>query len=367
MINAANNSLRLLAANEVIVNAPIQTLGLEVASGSSIRIEDEVRASDGNVTLQADGDIQLNDVDAAELEVNSTGRIVGEGILTISGDASFTTSAANAGTVRVTNTGPVTIGTSTIGGELYVNSAGAITQAIGAPLQVAGAISINGGSSFPLVNTVGDPSQFTIFPNGDTVITQVGTAEIPAAAYPGNLTVNSLASGILSFNEVLTDDAIVLDQANTVGGTLRFNTAIGDAVTITGTPGIIQAGPIAVANTLSLDATTAGNIRLNETRNQFSDVAFIGNDVVLNSQDAIVLQNSSAVSDLTITTGGTLTQEGSLSVLGDTNLAVTLSQAGNVALNNTLETILGQSLIGGTLTLLGSPESQVMWKSLLDT
>ena len=402
-INTNNNPLTLIADSTITLNNDIITgrgnlevIGSAIAQTSarlsengdtsftstngSITLNDvtaerlTVTSADailGNGILTINGDatftskssnVTLNDVTAETLTVTSAGTILGNGILTINGDASFTSTLANAGNVSVTNTNPTTIGYSIIGGNFLLNSPLSISHAPGEPLQVSGNISVNGGSNNPLINTIGLPSS-PIQQNGDLIISQVGTVNLPANTVTGNLTVNSLPEAVLSFNAVLDNPAITLNQANSFGGTLRFRTSK-DAISTTGIPGITQSGTQIVDGTATFRAD-AGNINLTDSANQFGYLRFTGNDVSISANNTTNLLTSTATGNLTLNSGGIISQTGGLTVAGDARFTTTFPNAGNVILTNQNTTVLGNSLIGGNLTLdSGGSISQLLGERL---
>jgi len=387
-INTNNNPLTLIADSTITLNNDIITgrgnlevIGSAIAQTSarlsengdtsftstngSITLNDvtaerlTVTSADailGNGILTINGDatftskssnVTLNDVTAETLTVTSAGTILGNGILTINGDASFTSTLANAGNVSVTNTNPTTIGYSIIGGNFLLNSPLSISHAPGEPLQVSGNISVNGGSNNPLINTIGLPSS-PIQQNGDLIISQVGTVNLPANTVTGNLTVNSLPEAVLSFNAVLDNPAITLNQANSFGGTLRFRTSK-DAISTTGIPGITQSGTQIVDGTATFRAD-AGNINLTDSANQFGYLRFTGNDVSISANNTTNLLTSTATGNLTLNSGGIISQTGGLTVAGD--IRFTTKGTGNVTLLNTLaNTQLAASNVSGDFTL----------------
>ncbi|NEQ59259.1 MAG: filamentous hemagglutinin N-terminal domain-containing protein [Moorea sp. SIO4A1] len=334
-INTNNNPLTFIAGSDITLTGAINTNNnpLTFIAGSDITFNNDINTGSGNLTVLGSTITQTS------------------GSLFVNGDALFTSTLANAGNVSVTNTKPTTVGYSIIGGNFTLNSGLPITQVPGEPLQVAGEISVNGGGSQTLINTIGDFSQETLRPNGDLIITQVGTVNLEANTVTGNLTVNSLPAAVVSFNQVLDNPAITLNQDNSFGGTLRFNTTT-DAILLEGTPGIIQTGPQTVSGTATFNANT-GNISLNEPANQFGNLAFTGNDVSIRESDGTNLITSSATGNLNLTSGGMITQDigASLTVVGDTSLTTTLPNAGNVTITNSNATIIGNSLIGGDFTI----------------
>ncbi|AOY79057.2 filamentous hemagglutinin N-terminal domain-containing protein [Moorena producens JHB] len=347
-----DNSSGAIAILPAAFNSPttIQT----PVTGGTITTTGTINTNNNPLTFIAGSDVTFNnDINTGSGNLSVLGSTITQtsGSLFVNGDAFFTSTLANAGNVSVTNTKPTTVGYSIIGGNFTLNSALPITQVPGEPLQVAGEISVNGGGSQPLINTIGDFSQETLLPNGDLIITQLGTVNLEAHTVTGNLTVNSLPAAVVSFNQVLDNPAITLNQDNSFGGTLRFNTTT-DAILLEGTPGIIQTGTQTVSGTATFNANT-GNISLNEPANQFGNLAFTGNDVSIRESDQTNLISSSATGNLNLTSGGMITQDigASLTVVGDTSLTTTLPNAGNVTITNSNATIIGNSLIGGDFTI----------------
>ncbi|MEQ8385868.1 MAG: hypothetical protein RH949_26270 [Coleofasciculus sp. A1-SPW-01] len=347
---------------DITLNNDIESDNLRVNSSGNI-INNGTLAVNYNADFtNTSGNITLNNIIADNLTVTSAGTILGNGILTINSDATFTSTLANAGNVSVTNTNPTTIGYSIIGGNFLLNSASPIFQVPGEPLQVSGNISVNGDSSNPLINNIGLPSS-PIQQNGDLIISQVGTVNLPTNTVTGNLTVNSLPEAVLSFNAVLDNPAITLNQANSFGGTLRFRTSK-DAISTTGIPGITQSGTQIVVGTATFRAD-AGNINLTDSANEFGTLSFTGNDVSISANNATNLLTSTATGNLTLNSGGIISQIGGLTVAGDASFTTTLPNAGNVILTNQNATVLGNSLIGGHLTLdSGGSISQLLGERL---
>jgi filamentous hemagglutinin family protein len=370
-ITTDNGNLSLFA-NQPLAAGVINSEREPGAAEITMQPDITINAGSGDVTLELDtgeglnhnavGTVTLDNINAETLTVNSAGAIFGNGILTINGDATFTSTLANAGTVSVTNTNPTTIGYSIIGGNFLLNSPLSISHAPGEPLQVAGKISVNGGSINPLINNIGLPTS-PIQQNGDLIITQVGTINLPANTVTGNLTVNSLPEAVLSFNAVLDNPAITLNQANSFGGTLRFQTSK-EAISTTGIPGITQSGTQIVGDTATFRADT-GNINLTDSANQFGYLTFTGNDVSISENNRTNLLTSTATGNLTLNSGGIISQIGGLTVAGDASFTTTFPNAGDVILTNQNATVLGNSLIGGNLTIdSGGSISQLLGERL---
>lgn len=349
-----------LRSNGVISQSGSITIGGTTsldAGSSDIKLSDfdnqfnDLAFTANNVSIGSGSNINLlKSSTNGNLRLFSEGLITQSGILTINGDASFTSNLANAGTASVTNTSPTNIGYSIIGGNFILNSATPISQAPGEPLQVAGDISVNGADSTPLTNSIGLASIEETLPNGDVIVTKVGTVNLDAQTVSGNLIVNSLPVGVAEFTEVFEPAAIILNQNNSFGGTLRFRTNLGGANTVEVTPGITQNGTQIVGNTAILNAN-GGEILLDDAANQFGSINFSGNNVILTEQNETNLEQSEASGNLTLNSGGLITQTGPLTITGNAQFTTTLPQAGNVLLTNSLDTVLGNSLIGGDFTI----------------
>ncbi|MEQ9666811.1 two-partner secretion domain-containing protein [Coleofasciculus sp. G2-EDA-02] len=395
----SGGALSLEAGRSILLNADITTdngnlslLGNQPLAAGVINSEREPGAAEitmkpdttintgfGDVTIELDtgeglthntvGTITLDNINAETLTVDSAGAILGNGILSINSDATFTTTLANAGTVSVTNTNPTTIGYSIIGGNFRLNSPSPISHAPGEPLQVAGNISVNGDSSNPLINSLALPTS-PIEENGNLIITQVGTVNLPTNTVTGNLTVNSLPGAVLSFNTVLDNPAITLNQANSFGGSLRFQTSK-DGISTTGIPGITQSGSLDVSGTATFNAEN-GTITLNDSNNQFGTLAFTGKDIAIRENGTTNLLNSTATGNLNLIADRGISQDGNLTVTGTSNFTTlqpdapitltnnnqltgdihfTTNGTGNVTLLNTLATQLAASNVYGNLTI----------------
>ncbi|MEM9214888.1 MAG: filamentous hemagglutinin N-terminal domain-containing protein [Cyanobacteria bacterium P01_F01_bin.150] len=361
------------AGGNIITRGAIATTNhpLTLNAGSTVEIDNNIRTGNANLTIQGgqisqtptstitggnvallstERDITLNNIQAETLTVESAGRVIGNGTLTISRDATFTSNQANTGSVIVTNTQPSTIGYSIIGGNFSLNSSTPIAQAPGEPLQVAGDIAVNGGDSQPLENSEGLPSIRQTSTNGDVVITEVGPIILTSQTITGNLTVNSLPIGVAEFIKVQPDPAIILNQANQFGGTLRFRTNLDGANVVEVTPGITQNGS-QIINGLATFNANGGPIVLDDINNLFESIAFSGGDISLAEQDNTQLQRSTAIGNFNLTSGGLVEQAGPLRISGNTNVTTDLPQSGTVRLRNQGATVLDTSLIGGDLII----------------
>ncbi|MEM9216546.1 MAG: filamentous hemagglutinin N-terminal domain-containing protein [Cyanobacteria bacterium P01_F01_bin.150] len=308
---------------------------------------------------------------SGNLQITSGGAITQESLLTVGGDALFTTSLTNLGSVAFNSINDIILDNSAIGGNLDLESGGTVTQAPGSILRVAGEVDIDAPGDVDLTNSQNTVPPL-VLPDGDVVITQVGPIDLLAQTVSGNLTVNSVATGE-RFLDAFTPSAIALNNPdNFVQGTVSFNTALPGTEPISGTPEITQSGPQLVNGIATFNAP-AGNIALPNASNQFGDVAFNGVDISLREDGSMNLLRSEATGRVNLIADDAITQTSGLAVRGRVRLETLLrngfirldapdnslagriqfitQEAGSVELQNTLATQLARSNIGKDLTI----------------
>ncbi len=374
-ITGVDNASVDIQANQNIVTRDITSdIGITLSSFSGA-IDTSLGSLDssgmnGAIALNANNSITISDINTGSSSLTATGSTITQtgGTLTIGGTASFTSTLANTGNVTLNNTTSTLLGNSIIGGDFSLNSAGTVSKVTGGLLRVAGNFTVNGAPGDPTLVDTSNIAPRQVLPNGDVIITQVGTINLPADTVTGNLTVNSLAVIPGQFTEVYNgNSAINLNQpGNFFGGALSLNTPYASINDVTGTPGITQNSAQIVSGTATFNADN-GNITLNDSANQFGNLAFTGNDVAINENDGTNLLTSSASGNFSLTSGGAITQtpENRLNIIGDASFTSTLANAGNVTINNANATVLGNSMIGGDFLLdSGGFVSQVPEASL---
>ena len=302
-----------LASNGGAINIPNaisgigQTLSLAAGSGTDINLTNA--ANDfGTVAVSSGRNVQLSDINNINLgastisgnfTVNAAGDITQSGALAVNGvgqSATFAAGAANnitlnnvnndfttvaissANNVVLNDVNALSLGASTLTGNLNVITNGAITQS--GPLIVNGAgktanftagsannISLSGANDFATV---------TINSGNDVVLNDINALNIGTAIVSGNLNVTSVGA--------ITQTGSIL--ANGVGKLATFS------------------------------AGSANNIILNSA-NDFTTVGVAtGNNVSVNDINALNLAASTLTGNLTITTAGAITQSGALTVPG---------------------------------------------------
>ena len=254
-------------------------------------------ASANNVTLRDTNALALGaSTVSGNLNVTTNGALTQSGALTVTGATTLASGAANnitlnnAGnnfsTVGITSGNNVTLvdvdgldlGTSTVSGTLGVTTGGALTQS--GPLAVTGTTTYAAGSG----------------------------NDITLANRGNNFSTVAVTSGR---NVALTDTDALNLGASTIAGNLNVTTS----------GAITDSGNVVVTGTTTLAAGAANDITLNSAGNNFSILGITsGRNVTLVDSDALDLGASSVSGNLSLTTGGAVTQSGALSVPGTTSL-----------------------------------------------
>ena len=265
------------------------------------------------------------------LAVTAGGAITQTGALTVPGTANFnaggnpidlsTNGASNSftGAVTLTTTGTnnvslnnnrsLVLAASSIGKNLIITTAGAITQ--------TGALTIAGTSSFN---------------SGSAAITLTTAAN----AFTGTVSLTNTAGTIA----LTKTGALTIGTVN-AGGNLN----------LTATGAMSQTGRItATGGTTTLAAGAANNINFSNSSNDFATVAITtGKDVTLTDTNAIVLGTSTISGNYSVTAGGNITQSGVLTVTGPAAFSLT-NAATDILLSTQANNFTGTVGFGGNLS-----------------
>ena len=228
------------------------------------------------------------------LDVVSGGAITQSGALSVAGTSSFNAGAnaitltdatndftgsvslnnSGANNVALTDVNALDLGTSTVGGALYVVSGGPLTQ--------SGALSLAGTSSFNA--------------GANTITLADGANDFTGAVSLTN-------SGA---NNVAIIDANALDLgASTVGGNLD----------VVSNGAITQSGALSVAKATTLSAGAANDITLGDVTNTLSSVGITtGNNVTLRDAGGLAVMPSTVSGTLDVGSGGAITLTGPINV-----------------------------------------------------
>jgi filamentous hemagglutinin family protein len=344
----------------------------------------------------------------------TTGNITDSGAISVGGNATFTTSAADAditldttsvtgsvglntngtgGDATFTSSSAVDLAASTIGGALAVTAGGAITDS--GNLNVTGDTTLNAGGNNITLDSANNSFGTLLLTGNDVSIVENAATDLGASTVTGALSITSQGaitdSGTLAVTGTTTLDAvgnnITLDDAANTFGTLALTgndvsiaenaaTDLG-ASTVTGALSITSQGAIADSGTLAVTGNTTldaggNNITLDDAANTFGTLALTGNDVSIVENAATDLGASTITGALAISSQGAITDSGVVTVNGTSsftstqnNADITLDQVsptGAVSLNTTGATgnatftsssavNLAASTIGGSLTV----------------
>ncbi len=301
----------------------------------------------GNLVITAGGDIAQVGGFGNNFDVNGTSNLTVTGSDTITltnGGNDFTgaiTLNSGTGAVSITDSTNTILAASTLGGTLTVNSAGTITD--------SGALAITGNSSFS--TTVANQSITLDTPtNALTGAVTFNTSGTGGVTLDNGTTAVDLATSSVGQNLTITTGGAITDSgALTVGGTSSFTTDLANQSIILDTP------TNALTGAVTFNTSGTGGVTLD------------------NGTTAVDLATSSVGQNLTITTGGAITDSGALTVGGTSsfttdlaNQSITLDTAtnalsgavsfttsgtGDASLTNNTSTTLAASTVGNALTV----------------
>ncbi|MCS6813092.1 MAG: hypothetical protein NZ772_05905, partial [Cyanobacteria bacterium] len=302
------------AGNVTVANSGPSTLGNTVIGG------DFTLTSTGNITqapsavLRVAGGITLNT--SASTVLSNTGNILPD-ITLPNGD------------VIITRVGMIDLPTRTVTGSLSVNSQATGEQfngVIGGDAIVLDQAANNFGGSLSLNTANAGTTTLPAATPGITqsgVLTVAGTTALNATS-TGNITLN-LANN-LNTVQVTAGNNVVLNT--TAGLSLGTSTIVGNA-TFTANGAITDIGNLTIGGTATLDAGT--NTVTLDNANNFNTVAIVASNATINDINDLDLDNIAVTGNLTVTTGGNITQRDGLTVGDITSFK---AGTGNITLSN---------------------------------
>jgi filamentous hemagglutinin family protein len=342
--------------NNAVDSAASQANSLTVNSSGAIAFNGAIgsvaNGALGNLSLASSaGTVAL----ASSLTLNGnlgiaagSGNITDNGAWAVGGNATFTTSAADADiTLDTTSvTGSVGLNTNGAGGDATFTSSSAVDLAAST---VGGALDVTATTG-----NITDSGAVSV--GGDAIfITSAADADITldTTSVTGSVGLNTNGAG---GDATFTSSSAVDLAASTIGGAL--NVTAGGAITDSGT--------LAVTGNTTLNAG-ANNITLDDAGNTFGTLALAGNDVSIAENAATDLGASTVSGALSIASQGAITDSGTLAVTGNTTLNagtnnITLDDAGNtfgtlaltgndVSITENAATDLGASTVTGALSI----------------
>ena len=384
------------ATGNVTIGAPTVAIVGPQISGNIEAIGSSIISNRGNIT----GDLILRSVGANNtLELSATGNLGVSGNLTVvtnnglisssnaifSGNAignqtaSFSTGAsgnnsitlANAnndfewitvaapgtlGNVTIAEANIVTIGASTVGGNLQVNATGTANSTA---ISTNGALAVTGTSNFTTATSnsainIGSNSTFTGLVNASVTANSVITINAT-----GNMSVGDINAGTGNRSGIaLTAGGGVL----TIAGAL---VAIGNGTASTNIA--LTGGNIIQNGTISLTAATGSNVSYNATtagiaiNNTVTAPRVVANSSTANgaiTQNAVITTtNATATSTFNAGTGN-ITLNSANAFAASQTIQLT---GGTVGLTNTANTVIGTTNTTGNLTLAGAANNNLQF------
>ena len=199
-------------------------------------------------------------------------------------------------------------------------------------------ISAAGGGALSLTTTGSDLTQTGAWAvTGATTLNVGATHDITLTNVGNDFNSVSVTTG---HNVLLTEANALVLAASTISGTLGVVTS----------GGITQTGALVVTGVTTLAAGSANNITLTNPGNNFSTLGITsGHDVTVTDANAIVLAASTVSGLLAVTTAGTITQTGVLSVGAATFSA---GAANDITLNNASNDFSSVGITSGRNVLL---------------
>jgi len=446
-VNSGNGNLVVTSAGAITDSQALMiggTSSLTTTAGNAAIHLTQASSYTGAVSLNTNGTgnatltgvtsplILASTTIGGNLTASSAGAISDSGALTVTGKSLLTTTAGNAainltqassytgsvslntnGTGNATLTGVtsgLSMGNSTVGGNLVVSSAGAVSG--------TGAVKVTGTSSYTTtagnaaINLTGASSYtgaVTLAPNGSGNATLIGITSpltLASTTIGGNLTTSS--AGVISDNGALTvtgassfmttagNAAINLTKASSYTGAVSLNTnGTGNAI-LTGVASALNIGSSAVRGNLTASSagaisdsgaltitgassftTTAGNAAINLIKSSSYTGAVslntngTGNATLTGATSALNLGASTIGGNLVVSGAGAILDSGALAVAGTSSFATT---AGNSAItldsasrytgavylntqgtgNGTIQNVLGNLTLGGPSVIGGN-------------
>ncbi|NEZ64661.1 filamentous hemagglutinin N-terminal domain-containing protein [Leptolyngbyaceae cyanobacterium CCMR0082] len=377
----------------IVQSGPISVAGAAIfdAENGNIKLTDSenlfldsVEFTGNDVDLTASGGLNLLASRAdGNLRLETGGLLQQSGALGVDGTLDLTVTLPEAGNVTLANGRPTLFGQTLIGGKLTLEPTipGTNIPIFFAEQEVGTSIQAAGGDNLPInferdalpdnpIRAIGDDIFITDV--GPTNISEILDLEFGSTNVAGDLTVYSFGNA-LKFDGAYTGQAIQLDDVgNQFRGPITITTDAPTIIEEFGKPGIVQSEQLTVTGTATFNAAD-GAITLTEATNQFGELAFEGENVLIQEQDSSRLGESFITGTFNLISGGEIIQRDNLQINGASSFTtlqmdapITLDQANqlagpiafntqgtsNVTVTNTVTgTQLAESAIGGDLTV----------------
>lgn len=428
----ATGALTVASTGAITDSGTINVVGittLGAGSGNAVTLDSAASTFGGNLVLNTSGAVSIRDNDAggatfsggtlASLSLTAGGDISNSAAITVTGNTTLNAGTGNitltnAATIggslsltgddaTVTDAAGVDLGTTSLTGELSVTAGGAISDS--GNVVVAGLTTFSAAAFAVELNSSGNSFGTLLLTGAAVTIVEAAATNIGTSAVSGNLSVTSSGaitdSGVITAsgatvtvtvtatgNNITLDQLVISDDTSTListgadvvlndtGATILGATTATGSFSLTTTGAVTQSGTATVGGLASItNGGAAAVVTLNNANNSFGSVGVIaGADVTIVEKNSTVLAATTittAGSDLSVTSGGAVTDSGNVSVVGTTTIAtpsgaaaITLDQTGNsftgalilsgsnIAVTNSIATDFGATTALGTLSLV---------------
>ncbi|WP_016954559.1 filamentous hemagglutinin N-terminal domain-containing protein, partial [Catenovulum agarivorans] len=323
----------------LMVDAGTGTLDVAETDALTLQVDNA-----GDVTVDTVGALTLNAGSMSSLTVSAASSITDAGALTVTGATDLDTSVANGnidldnathslnslavnagtGSVDVDETDAIALGNITAA-NFTVSAGGAVSD--------TGTLTVSGTTD---IDTASNNSAITLNTNThslNTLIVESGTGAVDIDE------TDALTLQVDSAGDVTIDSV----------GALTLNTGSMSNLTVSAAASVTDAGALTVTGTTDIDTSTAnGNVDLSnntQSLNVFTVAAGTGT-VMVDETDALDLGNITA-SALTVTAGGAVSDSGTLTVSGTTDIDTSAGNA-DITLNTNTHSLATLVVDAGT-------------------
>ena len=416
----SENNLALDAGTDISIDGAIHLksgASLSLKAGGEITQSESIIASslniDGNATLDHTGndfntvtlsgnsatsmhlrdanDLSIGELNVDNLSITTGGALtqsgafvvantasIDTGSATLTQDNNFNTLSLNGGSAQVTDVDSIVLDSSNLTGTLAVTASVNITQS--GALDVGGASTLSAAGDITLENASNDFSSLSASAINlsvrDANALNMGAVNVNDLSVTTAGTLTQTGAFVVANTANIDADTVTLTQDNNFntlsmnGGSAQINDIDGIVLgssNLTGTLAVTAGGNITQSGALDVDGTStltaAGDISLEHTSNDFSSLSASAANLSVRDANALSM-GALNVDDLSVTTGGALTQTGAFvvantasidagsSVLTQANNFNTLSLSGDSAQINDVDGIvLGSSNLTGILSV----------------
>ncbi|MBT5472138.1 MAG: filamentous hemagglutinin N-terminal domain-containing protein, partial [Nitrospina sp.] len=359
-INFASGTTTTLGGGLTLIGADFSIVGAITGGSNNVAIAES--QSSTSLALGSAAGSLLTDTELDQ--ISTTGIItIGQAMTAGTNGASLaavqtltsgaiTTDGLTQSNLNLVSNSTVSLGTTTLTGNLSVTSAGVITQT--GALAITGTTTLAAGAANDITLSTAT-NNFTgavaITTGKDVTLVDADTIDLGASTVSGDFAVTATAGGDITDSGVLAitgnstfttagAQSITLNSASTYTGTVAFvasagtltNVTINDsgvfdlaALTLTGDLTVTAGGAISDSGTLVVPGTTtivagANNVVLDDAANNFGIVAVTSAGTATLVDVGAIDLGASTVTTLNVTAGGNISDSGTIVASGTTTI-----------------------------------------------